>query len=72
MAVKKTNSRVTITLTKKQLIWIKKQAKAKSLSVSQFVSWLLVAKANEIKDYLDLNINSFDELKTIVQAKWLD
>ncbi len=70
--VKNTNKRITITITKGQFKWLSQQAKIKDITLSKFISWLLVAKASEIRDYLDLNVNSFDELREIAIAKWLD
>lgn len=72
MAIKSTNSRITITLTKKQVHWLNTQAKRKHLTLSQFVSWLVSAKANEIKDFLELNAEDYNDIIRIAQTRWLD
>lgn len=72
MAVKKSNKRITITISKNQFNWLVNQSKKKDMTISHLISYLLVAKCNEIKEYLDLNVNSFDDIKRIANTPWLD
>lgn len=52
------NERITITLTKKQIAWIRDQAEKKSITPSKFISWLLGLKIREIEVYLKANNQS--------------
>ena len=70
--VKDTNQRVTITITKKQYKWLLDQSLKKEITISKFISWLLIAKCNEIYDYMRFNVNSMDELIEIAKANWID
>lgn len=69
--VKNDNTRVIITLSKKQAKWLKDGAKKLHISVSKFVKWLIDKNiARIINDYL-----SEEDYKTLVKVAkmpWVD
>lgn len=79
--IKQTNERVTLTLSKKQVRWIKQQAKLKDITPSRFVAWLLALKINEINTYMkatnediynDLEwLKNLDETIRIAKTPWI-
>ena len=74
--IKEYNTRITITLSKKQFEWLKKFTKKHNITISKFIVWLLSKKASELSIMLELQkgkeeaIKDFDEyLLEIAKAK---
>lgn len=75
MAVKETNERVQITLTKKQSKWLKEFAKEHNITPSKYISWLLYRKAEEMITLLKLKKDdelTQEKFNEIIKAKWID
>lgn len=70
MPVKDTNERIIITLTKKQVAFIRNNAKRLNITPSRFVKWLIDKNISHL-----INRMSDEELNEIIRIariKWLD
>lgn len=47
--VKKTNTRLTITISKKQYKWLDELCKEKGMKMSKLIAWLLWQKSNDVE-----------------------
>lgn len=73
--VKKTNDRITITLPKAQMDWLRETCKKAKIKPSEYIKWILCRKAEEIVTILklqEMDIESYEELQRIIQTKWLE
>ena len=52
MAIKKTNQRIMITLSKKQVAWIEKLAKQTKLTKSNLIKWLVSKNVEVLIEYI--------------------
>lgn len=68
--VKKENQRVIITLTKKQVCWLKNGAKKLNISVSKFVKWLISKNISQLLAQWDPK--KLDEMIKIAKLPWVD
>lgn len=68
--VKESNERITITLTKRQVEWIREQAKKMDISPSKFIKWLMDKNIGHLLNRLPEE--TIDELCRIAKVKWLD
>lgn len=69
--IRQENERIMITLTKKQVKWLKQQSKRLGISVSRFVKWCIDRNlAKVLHEYM-----TEDQLKTMVRiakAPWIN
>lgn len=74
--VSKKNERIIITLSKKQIAWIREQASSKEVTPSKFLRWLIGLKISELDNYInsrgDKVQQQLDEMTRIANTKWLD
>lgn len=70
MAIKKTNERIWITLTKRQVEFIRENAKKLDMTPSRFVKWLLDKNIGHIVNRLPER--DLERLIKIAKVKWLD
>lgn len=70
MAVKSTNERIWITLSKKQVEFIRENAKRLDMTPSRFVKWLLDKNIAHIINRLPER--DIEELIKIARVKWVD
>lgn len=70
MAVKKTNTRIQVTLSIKQAQWIRKNAKKLDMTPSRFIKFLM--DKNIAKFMSVLPTEQLDELIRIAKTPWLD
>lgn len=68
--VKEKNERITITLTKKQVAWIREQAKRMDITPSKFIKWLMDKNIGHLINRLPER--DLDELIRIAKVKWID
>jgi len=67
--IKDSNERITITLTKKQISWVRAQAKRLDMRPSQFIKWLMDKNiANLISR---LPSNDLEYLIKIAKTQWI-
>jgi hypothetical protein len=74
MAIKKTNQRIMITLSKKQVAWIEKLAKQTKLTKSNLIKWLVSKNVEVLIEYIYRKENDLtnDEIYRIIKTSWLD
>jgi hypothetical protein len=74
MAIKKTNKRIMITLSKKQVAWIEKLAKQTKLTKSNLIKWLVSKNVEVLIEYIYRKENDLtnDEIYRIIKTSWLD
>lgn len=70
MAVSKKNCRLTITISKKQLKWIREMSKKCDISVSNFVKFILARNIAKIAQ--ELTQEEREYLIRIARTPWLD
>lgn len=68
--VKAKNERITITLTKNQISWIREQAKKMDITPSRFIKWLL--DKNIAKFINRLPERDLQELIRLAKIRWVD
>lgn len=68
--VKESNERITITLTKKQIAWIREQAKKMDTTPSRFIKWLMDKNIAHLINRLPED--TIDELCRLAKVKWLN
>lgn len=68
--VKDKNERITITLTKKQVSWIRTQASKMDITPSRFIKWLL--DKNIAKFINRLPERDLQELIRLAKVQWVD
>lgn len=68
--VKQSNERITITLTKKQVDWIREQAKAMDTTPSKFIKWLMDKNIAHLINRLPEE--DIQELCRLAKVKWLN
>lgn len=61
--IKENNTRITITVSKKQFDWLKKFTKKHNITISKYIVWLLSKKANELSVMLELQKGTEEALK---------
>lgn len=75
MAIKDSNCRIMITISKKQKKWLDEQCKILDKTQSQFIRWIISRKAQEISEYLymqtDIAQADLEKLIEIVKTPWL-
>ena len=67
--IKKENTRVIITLSKKQADWLKKTAKKTNMSVSKLIKWLMDKNIAKLASWL--TEEEFKTLRKIAQTPWI-
>lgn len=67
--IKETNTRITITVSKKQNEFLEEGAKKLKISKSQFVKWLMDKNITRIAD--TWTEKEFEEIKRICKIKWV-
>lgn len=67
--VKKDNTRVIITLSKKQAEWLKKTAKKTNMSVSKLIKWLMDKNIARLASWL--TEEEFKTLRKIAKTPWI-
>lgn len=74
MAIKKTNQRIMITLSKKQVAWIEKLAKQTKLTKSNLIKWLISKNVEVLLEYIYRKENDLtnEEIYRIIKTSWLD
>lgn len=74
MAVKDTNQRIMITLSKKQITWIEKLAKQTRLTKSNLIKWLISKNVEVLIEYIYRKENNLtnEEIYRIIKTSWLD
>lgn len=79
MAVKKSNKRIMITLSKNQVNWLEKFCKKHGTTPSKYIKFLLSVKAEEmlyVLGIIDINTKEYEELteelQQIIKTKWID
>lgn len=72
MAIKESNTRLIITMSKKQKAWLMKQSKKHKVSASKFITWILSVKAREMLELTKLKDYELEELIEICKTKWTD
>lgn len=65
--IKETNERITITLSKNQVNWLKKLAKSKGITISKLVSYILMSDIEKLYTILERENQDFDELIRIAK-----
>lgn len=70
--IKQTNERITITLSKSQVNWLKTLAKQKQITVSTLVSYMLMSDIEKLCTILERNNHNLQETIRIAKTKWLD
>lgn len=68
--IKDTNERITITLTKKQVDWIRTQSKRLDMRPSSFVKWMLDKNIGNLINRLPER--DIERLIKLAKVKWLD
>lgn len=68
--IKKNNTRVIITLTKKQADWLKKTAKKLDMSVSKLIKWLIDKNITKIINET-IKGQELEELIKIAKTPWI-
>lgn len=68
--VKKNNERIIITLTKKQVAFIRQNAKRLDITPSRFVKWLIDKNVSHILNRLPEQ--DLEELIRIAKVNWVD
>lgn len=68
--VKKTNERIILTLTKKQVAFIRQNAKRLDITPSRFVKWLIDKNISRILNRIPEQ--ELEEIIKIAQTKWVD
>lgn len=69
--IKETNTRIIITVSKNQDIWLTKQAKKLKITKSKLIAWLISIKAREMLEITKLKDYELDELIAIAKTEWL-
>lgn len=67
--VKDSNERITITLTKKQINWVREQAKRLDMRPSQFIKWLMDKNIANLINRLPNE--DLEYLIKIAKTKWV-
>lgn len=67
--VKDSNERITITLTKKQISWVREQAKRLDMRPSQFIKWLMDKNIANLINRLPNE--DLEYLIKIAKTKWV-
>ena len=67
--VKKDNERLMITLSKKQVDWLRKSAKKLGMTTSKFVKWLI--DKNLARFANELTSEELDRLIKIIRTPWI-
>lgn len=73
--VKDSNERITITLPKAQMQWLRKTCEKAKIKPSDYIKWILCRKAEEIIEILklqEMDINSQEELLEIIRTPWVE
>lgn len=70
MAVKDTNERIIITLTKKQVAFIRTNAKKLGITPSRFVKWLLDKNISHL--LCRMGEDELNEVIRVAKIKWVD
>ena len=68
--IKDSNERIILTLTKKQVSWLKEQSKKLDMTTSQFVKWLIDKNIGKLISRLPER--ELQELIKLAKVKWLD
>ncbi len=68
--IKSTNERISLTLTKKQVDWIRTQAKRLDMSPSRFIKWMLDRNLSKLINRLPEE--DLQRLIKLAKVKWLD
>lgn len=68
--IKESNERISITLTKKQINWIRTQANRLDMRPSTFIKWLI--DKNIAKLIARLPEDDLEKLIKLAKVKWLD
>lgn len=63
--VKTTNTRITITISKKQYKWLENLCAEKSMKMSKLISWMLYQKSNDVEHTKNLLENPKEELDQV-------
>ena len=68
--ISKNNKEIRITLSKNQANWLEKTCKLAGITKSQYISWIMMKKAEEMLKVLNLNtkleVISEDELRALL------
>lgn len=67
--VKESNERITITLTKRQVEWIREQAKKMDTTPSRFIKWLMDKNIGHLINRLPEE--DIEELIRLAKVKWI-